>query len=301
MKQSSAKSRREILNFLFLNKTSRCSRLGSWRQTLVVPRGAPTSFWVFRTRAENKVSHRAVKVRALYNSCIRSHNISGRSCIYWGVTCSSQREMIVQRNHPTFIFVWVEAHPTGHDYLICDEDYHGITVLELTTGWRVDYATDRLPEHVIFCAVSFYGEPEGDVLVVDGFVTVSPHELVAVDLASPMELSYPELYRSLLHEVENKGFVDGAIKCTFWKEVRAKDGKPLDELNDDEVDKLVEIGGGNGVKVVLYHCSWKPGSEVQREIIEHEWTFCGLHFVNSKSRVRFWSKAIWYRIQYLVV
>lgn len=186
-----------------------------------------------------------------------------------GVISGGVREVVVQRNHPTFPFAWVESHPNGHDYLICGEDYHGITVIELTTERRVDYAPDRLPERAIFCAVDFYVAPSGDVLVIDGCVMAAPYELVAVDLAFPMQLPYPELHRSPVDDVEGSGFVNGIIKWSFSREVRAVDGVPLDELGDDEVDALAVADEGSNIKVVQYQCAWRPGTEVDCKVVEN--------------------------------
>ena len=46
---------------------------------------------------------------------------------------------VVDRNFGSFPFSWSEGHPSGHDYLVCGEDYQGQTVIELDTGRRVDH------------------------------------------------------------------------------------------------------------------------------------------------------------------
>jgi hypothetical protein len=46
----------------------------------------------------------------------------------------------VDRNYHSFEHTWIEDHPSGHDYLVCGEDYQGQTVIELDTGARGDGA-----------------------------------------------------------------------------------------------------------------------------------------------------------------
>jgi len=40
----------------------------------------------------------------------------------------------VRRNYCAFPFIWCEDHPSGHDYLVCGEDYQGQAIIELDTG-----------------------------------------------------------------------------------------------------------------------------------------------------------------------
>eukprot|EP00171_Calliarthron_tuberculosum_P011244 IDg11244t1 len=174
---------------------------------------------------------------------------------------------VVRRNHQTFPFAWVEAHPDGHDYLLCGEDVHGTTVLELQSARRVDYAPDRVPERAAFCAVDYYVAPCKNVIVLDGCVTAEPYELVALDFSKPMQPPYKELLRSRVDDVEGCGFVSGTLAWTYCREVRACDGRPLEELADDELDNLTADGEADAVQIVKYRCTWKPGTPVESAIV----------------------------------
>ena len=96
----------------------------------------------------------------------------------------------VRRNYNQFPFCFVEGHPTGHDYLICGEDYQGQTVLELDTGNRVSHMPEGEKNGVGFCWSRIWASTEKDVLGVEGCFWAAPNELRFIDFSEPMKLPF---------------------------------------------------------------------------------------------------------------
>lgn len=118
----------------------------------------------------------------------------------WGY-CSARVERVgeagtlfsVQRNYTNFPFAWVDDHPDGHDYMVCGEDYQGLTVLQLTTGKRADYLPKTAFEGLGFCHAVFHPSPTGTMLAVDGCYWAAPYEVRIYDFSAPMTLPWPLL------------------------------------------------------------------------------------------------------------
>lgn len=142
----------------------------------------------------------------------------------------------VIRNFRHFPFSWCEAHPSGHDYLICGEDYQGQTIIELDTGERVDFIPDEAEQGVGFCWVKHDLAPDGKHLFIDGCVWACPYEMILYDFSKPLELPYQELNRWPVHETQ--GFQpDGSFRFDYSIEIRFSDGKPVDDFTDKEWDE----------------------------------------------------------------
>ncbi|WP_437563043.1 hypothetical protein [Sorangium sp. So ce542] len=122
---------------------------------------------------------------------------------------------VVQRNFGSFPFLFVEAHPNGHDYLVCGEDYQGQTVVELDTGKRRDHLPEEAREGVGFCWVDMRFEPSVAMLVVEGCVWACPYELRFFDFADPMS-GWPEIEAPVMIDADRRPLtVDagGTIVC----------------------------------------------------------------------------------------
>ena len=94
----------------------------------------------------------------------------------------------VKRNYSSFPFEWVDSHvKTGHDYLICGEDYQGQTFINLTTGERKDFRPEEAKKGHGFCWSSYKLLPDGITLQVDGCYWACPYETRFYDVSNPME------------------------------------------------------------------------------------------------------------------
>ena len=128
---------------------------------------------------------------------------------------------VIRRNYPQFPFAWCEDHPSGHDLLICGEDYQGQTIIELDTGERTGYLPGAAESGHGFCWTKQYVAPDKTVLIVDGCNWACPYELVAFDFSQPMQLPYPELHRWPGDFRAAEGFDDSStLRWTFDREVR---------------------------------------------------------------------------------
>ncbi len=102
---------------------------------------------------------------------------------------------VVDRNIGSFPFSWSEGHPSGHDFLICGEDYQGQTVIGLDTGRRTDHIDPRAKVGMGLCWTAHYPSPCGRFLFVDGCIWAAPYELLLFDFGAPLTLPYRELGR----------------------------------------------------------------------------------------------------------
>ena len=99
----------------------------------------------------------------------------------------------VKRNYSGFPFLWVEDHPSGHDYLLCGEDYQGQTFIELDTARRRDFLPDEAAKGFGFCWADYELMPDGVTLKVEGCYWACPYEYKFFDVSDPIEKGWPEL------------------------------------------------------------------------------------------------------------
>ena len=143
----------------------------------------------------------------------------------------------VKRNFSHFWHTWVE-HPNGNEYLLCGEDYQGYCVINLTKSNYHTYFPKAGHKGVGFCWTAVYPSPDQLMLAVDGCYWACPYDLVFYDFRNTEQLPLPELARiESLDDCE--GWVDNdtfVLKREI--EFRKSDGKPYDELTEDEQDIL---------------------------------------------------------------
>jgi hypothetical protein len=143
----------------------------------------------------------------------------------------------VDRNFSAFPASWSEGHPTGHDYLVCGEDYQCQTIIELDTAVRVDHVPAAARTGGGFCWAAHYPSPDGKLIFVDGCVWAGPYELVLYDFSQPLRLPYRELRRWPVWKVE--GFqTDGSFVFEYELEVRTSDNRPVRDLTEEEQEQL---------------------------------------------------------------
>lgn len=147
------------------------------------------------------------------------------------------------RNYCSFPFLFIEAHPNGHSYLICGEDYQGQTVIELDTGKRRDYLPDSAKQGFGFCWANYEFYKEAQILVVDGCFWACPYEFRFYDFSDPMN-GWPELTtEDCIYNDCNWPDVDfnGIIKC-FETEDDSEEIKSIKTFkrNNNKLDLLNE-------------------------------------------------------------
>lgn len=104
-------------------------------------------------------------------------------------------EVVIYRNYSSFPKTWIMNHKSGHDYLICGEDYQGQTVVNLTTGEKVSWVDPGARNGVGFCWASILVSDNSDFLAVNGCYWGAGYEAWIVDFSEPMNLPYPLLKR----------------------------------------------------------------------------------------------------------
>src|SRR5271154_2272389 len=93
---------------------------------------------------------------------------------------------VVNRNYSAFPYLFIEDHPSGHDFLVCGEDYQGQTVIDLTTGARRDSLSAGTDKGWGFCWSEHRFDKETQILVVSGCHWACPYEFRFYDFAAPM-------------------------------------------------------------------------------------------------------------------
>ena len=143
----------------------------------------------------------------------------------------------IKRNFDHFWYAWV-SHPNQQDYLLCDENYQGYSVVNLTQGTAQAYLPPAALDGLGFCWVDVIPSPDGQVLAVEGCIWACPYDLLFVDFSQPENLPLPVLQR-----------FDGLGKTQGWETpdifaftqeftVRRADGVKYDDLTLAEQDEL---------------------------------------------------------------
>ncbi len=182
---------------------------------------------------------------------------------------------VVERNFGAFPFSWCEGHPSGHDYLVCGEDYQGQTVVELDTGARVDHVDPAAEQGGGFCWAAHYPSPgsaarsgEAPCLFVDGCIWAGPYEIVLFDFATPMRLPYRELGRWPGSRVIGWQS-DGSFVFEQAIEVRRSDDTPLSEL-DEATRDAIELSADYRAlaRERTFRACWRPGVPLERTALD---------------------------------
>ncbi len=145
----------------------------------------------------------------------------------------------IKRNFSHFWYSWIR-HSNGNEYLLCGEDYQGQTVVNLTRGTTNNFFPDSGYEGHGFCWTAAFPSPDSKIIAVDGCYWACPYEIVFFDFTNPDELPYKE-YLRVSDQVGCVGWLDDDhFKLTREIEVRKADGRPYENLSDDEQDELYE-------------------------------------------------------------
>lgn len=159
-----------------------------------------------------------------------------------GNVCRANDELIttVYRNHPKFVFSWIEAHPSGHPYLLCGFDFQGQTVVELDTGKRKDF----LPPEAVMgkgrCWANYVPSPHGSRLMLESCYIGGSIMTSIVDFSRPLEGNWTHigyldtddepLNDETLSECTRKWISEDSLENTYVVDVRKSDGKRVSML-----------------------------------------------------------------------
>lgn len=170
----------------------------------------------------------------------------GESSGYVFDISSNELIAVVYRNYNRFWFQFIDDHPNGHKYLVCGEDYQGITVIELDTRERIDY----LHENAVklgsgFCVVSAKFDPKNQILLCNGCYWACPYEIKFFDFMDPMSRTVDKSYFMTLPELTYEGhYVDTPISTESTEngiKVSLRGWEDPCDDEDDDGNQIVPI------------------------------------------------------------
>lgn len=150
----------------------------------------------------------------------------------------------VRRNYSSFPFLFIEAHPNGHSYLVCGEDYQGQTVIELDTGARRDFLPEEAKKGFGFCWAYCEFDEGSQILTVEGCYWACPYEYKFYDFSDPMVLGWPELTSETTvdRDPRKPSFeADGTIKTYKTVPASTNDVEEDDDYDDEEGNPLERV------------------------------------------------------------
>ena len=111
------------------------------------------------------------------------------------IFCEERLIATIYRNYGDFWYHFIINHSkTGHDYLLCGEDYQGYNVVNLSTGANHVYIPKAALEGVGWCIIGVDDyDPESCELLVDGCFWACPYEQIKFDFSNPEQLPLPVL------------------------------------------------------------------------------------------------------------
>jgi len=145
----------------------------------------------------------------------------------------------VQQNYSSFPFLWVEGHASGHNFLICHENYQGQTVIELDTELRKDFLPEAAAKGHGFCWAEYTHSTTQKLLVVEGCYWGGSYEFKFYDFSDPMNAGWPELdagenYFDSIDDAKKPDVrADGHIVYYESRRVEDEDGEPIYDENDN--------------------------------------------------------------------
>lgn len=111
------------------------------------------------------------------------------------VFCGDKLIATIKRNYADFWYYFIINHPkTGHDYLLCGEDYQGYNIINLTTGENRVYIPKAALDGCGWCIINVDSfDFETCKLTIDGCVWACPYETITFDFSNPDVLPLPVL------------------------------------------------------------------------------------------------------------
>lgn len=146
----------------------------------------------------------------------------------------------VNRNYGSFPFSFIENHPNGNDYLICGEDYQGVTLINLTKETRQDYLPEEAKKGMGFCMVSWNPSPDKTKILVEGCFWGGPYDSIIYDFTNPESIPWTTI--KVAEDYYNGGFVkwdSNGIEMIKEESCRKSDGVLWKDLSKDDLDKIV--------------------------------------------------------------
>lgn len=114
----------------------------------------------------------------------------------------------IKRNYPHFWYCFVPKHPSGDQFLLCGEDYQGMTVLNLTKRTERVYFPRAALRGVGWCATSGVPSNNGKTIALTGCIWGGPEDLRLLDFRDPLMLPLPLVWE----DTSSCSFAEHSVK-----------------------------------------------------------------------------------------
>lgn len=157
----------------------------------------------------------------------------------------------VYRNYGSFPYCWLEGHPEG-DFVICGEDYQGMTLVDLMSGRSTAFITEDAHKGGGFCASSFDVSPEMDRIAVEGCYWGDMYQLMILEIPQKAPLQFPWKVSYLDYIIipdernnipENSTVIGWDDNDTIIVEVTQQFADPMGDETCDEKEFRLRDGG----------------------------------------------------------
>jgi len=181
-----------------------------------------------------------------YSLELTPYSVKDRRCPFYSVVeiirkNDGERLGKIIRNEADFPFIFVEDHG-GKDYLLCAEDYQGFTVINITSGKKLDYVPEKSKRDLAMKITDFYVSPDRKTIAIEGYGKTKPSDIVETDeihfykLVDMEKLPYPEVdkritfaYDKVIGWENNERFIVSKIEDYIMPI-----GVCIDEIKDQE-------------------------------------------------------------------
>lgn len=187
----------------------------------------------------------------------------------------------VHRNYGSMPIAWCENHlKTRDDYLICGEDYQGLTVVNLNTHEKFDWISDEAEGGGGFCMVDAIVSPDHSIIAVHGCFWGGPYEIKFFDFNDPEKLPWRELgtFPGFVPMFGSHYAIDEIIAwdddqtllCTTVSYHHAVNQTRIEEIEDEEEFDWLWEDPEERISVCTTSVSLTPDGK--SEVLEHSWS-----------------------------
>lgn len=182
----------------------------------------------------------------------------------------------IVRNEADFPYLFIENHPDGKDYLLCAEDYQGLTIINLTDRIKLDYISEKSKREMALRINDFFVSPGKTILALEGHVKAKPNDMFELDeihfydITDLSGIPYKEIDKRLTFAYDKAiGWeTDERFIVSTIEDYIMPSGICLDEVKDTN-ERLDYLAKGNIKKQTAYY-AYCPKTGVMEKVFS-EW------------------------------
>jgi hypothetical protein len=187
----------------------------------------------------------------------------------------------VLRNYGRMPLAWCENHlKTKDDYLLCGEDYQGVTVVNLNTGEKTSWIGEEAKVGSGFCMADALISPDHSIIAVHGCYWGGAYEIHFFDFNDPEKLPWKSIgvFEGFVPMFGSHYAIDEIIAwdddqtllCTTVSYHHAVNQTRIEEIDDvEEFDWLWE---DPEERIAVCTTSVAISPDGKSEILEHSWS-----------------------------